>query len=158
MGGVQLPPEAIAALVNPQLDGEACNARAWRAAEIPAANGHASADGIARVYAALANKGQLDGKRLMKGETIMLMTQLHRGRTDALLGFADNWAMGMCFNQQAMLGPAAQTFGHGGWGGSFGCANLEAQVGIGYVCNQMGAQLVGDPRGAGLCTAIWDCL
>jgi CubicO group peptidase (beta-lactamase class C family) len=158
MSGVQMPPEAIAALVNPQLDGEVCNARGWRAAEIPAANGHASADGVARVYAALANKGQLGNQRLMKAETIMLMTQVQRERTDALLGFTDNWAMGLCFNQMNMLGPSPKTFGHGGWGGSIGAANLEAQVGIGYVCNQMGAQLVGDPRGAGLCQAVFESL
>jgi len=158
MSGTQLPPEAIAALVNPQLDGEVCNARAWRAAEIPAANGHGSANGVARVYAAMANKGQLDNQRLMKGETIMTMTQAQKGHTDALLGFTDNWAMGVTFNPMNMLGPSPKTFGHGGWGGSFGCANVEAQVGIGYVCNQMGAQLVGDPRGAGLCHAIFECL
>jgi CubicO group peptidase (beta-lactamase class C family) len=158
MSGVQLPPEAIAALVNPQLDGEVCNAPGWRAAEIPAANGHASANGVARVYAAIANKGVLDGQRLMKGETIMTMTQVQKDRTDALLGFTDNWAMGLSFNQMNMLGPSPRTFGHGGWGGSLGAANLEAQVGIGYVCNQMGAQLVGDPRGAGLCAVIWECL
>jgi len=158
MSGMQLPPEAVAALVNPQLEGEVCNARAWRAAEIPAASGQATAQGVARVYAALANKGALDGQRLMKGETIMTMTQVQKGHTDALLGFTDNWAMGLSFNQMNMLGPSPKTFGHGGWGGSLGCANLEAQVGIGYVCNQMGAQLVGDPRGAGLCGVVFGCL
>ena len=158
MSGVQMPPEAIAALVNPQLDGEVCNARAWRAAEIPAANGHASAHGVARIYAALADGGQLNGTRLLRPDTISRMTQVHKGHTDLLLGFTDNWAMGMSFNQQGMLGPDAETFGHGGWGGSFGCANLREHVGIGYVCNQMGAQLVGDPRGAGLCNVIFDCL
>lgn len=158
MSGVALPPEAAAALVNPQLDGEVCNARAWRAAEIPAAGGHASAQGIARVYAAIANGGVLDGRRLLRGETIMTMTQVRKDRTDALLGFSDNWAMGLSFNQMNMLGPSPRTFGHGGWGGSLGCANLESRVGIGYVCNQMGAQLVGDPRGAGLCAAIFECL
>lgn len=158
LSGVPLPPEAVAALVNPQLDGEVCNTRAWRAAEIPAANGHASATGVARVYAALANGGVLDGQRLMKGETIMTMTQAQKGRTDALLGFTDNWAMGVSFNQKGMLGPSPRTFGHGGWGGSLGAANVEAKVGIGYVCNQMGAQLVGDPRGGGLCGALFECL
>jgi CubicO group peptidase (beta-lactamase class C family) len=158
MSGAKLPPEALAALVNPPLQGEVCNARAWRAAEIPAANGQGTANGVARVYAALANRGVLDGQRLMKGETIMQMTQAHKGRTDVLLGFTDNWAMGVSYNQQGMLGPSPKTFGHGGWGGSFGCANLDAQVGIGYVCNQMGAQLAGDPRGAGLCTVIHECL
>lgn len=158
MSGMTLPPEAIAALVNPQLDGEVCNTRAWRAAQIPAANGHASANGIARLYGAIANRGALDGQRLLEGGTIAAMTRRQTGRTDALLGFVDNWAMGFCFNQHAMLGPSPDTFGHGGWGGSIGCANVEAGVGIGYVCNQMGGQLVGDPRGTGLCHAVWECL
>ena len=152
------PPQALAALVNPQLDGEVCNSRAWRAAEIPAANGQASAQGVARIYAAIANGGELDGVRLLQPETIRRMTQIQSPRADLLLGFSNNWALGYSFNQVGMLGPDVQTFGHAGWGGSFGCANLDAGVGIGYVCNQMGAQLVGDPRCAGLCQVVFDCL
>jgi CubicO group peptidase (beta-lactamase class C family) len=48
--------------------------------------------------------------------------------------------------------------GHSGWGGSFGCADPDAKVGIGYAMNQMGADLVGDPRANGLCAAIFACL
>jgi CubicO group peptidase (beta-lactamase class C family) len=158
LSGIPFPPEALAALVNPQLDGEVCNARAWRAAELPAVNAQASAHGLARIYGAVANSGALDGAQVFERDTLARMTQVHRGHTDLLLGFTDNWAMGLCFNQQGMLGPSPQTFGHGGWGGSIGCANLEAGVGIGYVCNQMGAQLVGDPRATGLCQTIWECL
>ena len=51
-------------------------------------------------------------------------------------------------------GPNADAFGHSGWGGSFGCADPAKGVAIGYVCNQMGPELVGDPRTAGLCQAI----
>ena len=35
-----------------------------------------------------------------------------------------------------------------------GRADPDAQVSIGYVCNQMGPDLVGDPRAAGLCQAV----
>lgn len=152
------PPEALMALVNPQLDPEICNARAWRAAEIPAANGQASAQGVARVYAALANAGELDGVRLLSPEAIARMTQIQARRTDLLTGFENNWALGVSFNQQGLFGRAPDAFGHSGWGGSFGCAHLDAQIAIGYVCNQMGPQLVGDPRGAGLCNAVFECL
>ena len=31
---------------------------------------------------------------------------------------------------------------------------LDANVAVGYVCNQMGPELVGDPRTAGLCKAV----
>lgn len=158
LSGIPFPPEALAALVNPQLDGEVCNARAWRAAELPAVNVQASAHGLARIYGAVANGGALDGAQVFARDTLERMTQVRRGHSDLLLGFTDNWAMGLCFNQQGMLGPSPETFGHGGWGGSIGCANLEAGIGIGYVCNQMGAQLVGDPRATGLCQSIWECL
>jgi CubicO group peptidase (beta-lactamase class C family) len=152
------PPQALMALFSPQLDPEVPNTRAWRAAEIPAANGQASAQGIARVYAMLANDGALDGRRWLAPDAILHMTQVQAQRPDLLLGLQDNWGMGMCLNQMNLFGPDPQAFGHGGWGGSFGCASRDAGIGIGYVCNQMGAQLVGDPRGATLCAAIFDSL
>jgi CubicO group peptidase (beta-lactamase class C family) len=48
---------------NPPLTPEMANTRAWRAAEIPAANGHGNARSVARVLAALACGGTLDGVR-----------------------------------------------------------------------------------------------
>lgn len=152
------PQEALMALFNPQLDPEIPNQRAWRAAQIPAANGQATALGLARLYGAIGAGGSLDGAKLLSADTIRRMTQRQTGKTDLLLGFVDNWAMGYTFNQMGMLGPDPQTFGHGGWGGSFGAAHLEAQLGIGYVCNQMGAQLVGDPRMVGISNTIFECL
>jgi len=65
--------------------------------------------------------------------------------------------MGMAINTPGIYGPNPRAFGHSGWGGSFGCADPNAEVAIGYVCNQMGPELVGDPRTAGLCKAILDC-
>src|SRR5204863_711698 len=46
------------------------NTRAWRAAEIPSANGHATARAVARIYSALACGGAVDGIRLLGTETI----------------------------------------------------------------------------------------
>ncbi|HVT36777.1 MAG TPA: serine hydrolase domain-containing protein [Nevskiaceae bacterium] len=151
------PRESLLALVSPQLDPEICNRREWRAAEIPAASGQASAQGVARVYAALASGGEFAGARLLSRDTLARATARVRGQTDLLLGFTDAWSMGWAWNQHGMLGPRAGTFGHSGWGGSFGCADADAGIAIGYVCNQMGAQLVGDPRSVSLCAAIFDC-
>jgi len=158
MSKVTVPELALPALVNPQLDPEVPNRRAWRAAEIPAANGQATADGIARLYAALANRGTLDGARILSPAAVARMTERQSARRDLLLGAENNWSLGVTMNFMSLLGPDPQTFGHGGWGGSFGCANIEANVAIGYVCNQMGGDLVGDPRAAGLCATIFDCL
>lgn len=157
-GARRIPPEALIALANPQVPPTAPNARAWRAAQIPAANGQASAQGLARVYAAIANGGTLDGQRLLSKTTIARMSEVPVLREDLLLGLRDNWSMGFSRNTLGMLGPEPDAFGHAGWGGSFGSAHVASSVAIGYVCNQMGADLVGDPRGRSICDAVFACL
>jgi CubicO group peptidase (beta-lactamase class C family) len=79
------------------------------------------------------------------------------GRADMFLGFVDSWGMGVALNGPGIYGTNPRAFGHSGWGGSFGCADPDAGVAIGYVCNQMGGELVGDPRTAGLCAAVLAC-
>ncbi|MFI4972949.1 MAG: serine hydrolase domain-containing protein [Caulobacterales bacterium] len=150
-----LAPPALMALANPAQEPESPNRRAWRLAEIPAANGHASAQGLARLYAALGAGGALDGVTILSPETVRLMTTpaTANDRTDMFLGFTDSWGMGVALNTPGIYGPNPRAFGHSGWGGSFGCADPDAQIAIGYVCNQMGPDLVGDPRTAGLCGA-----
>jgi CubicO group peptidase (beta-lactamase class C family) len=144
------------ALTNPAQDALSPNSRAWRAAEIPAANGQASAMGLARIYAMLAGRGTLEGVTVMKPETIAAMTapMTTSGMADMFLGFVDSWAMGVILNTPGIYGTNRRAFGHSGWGGSFGCADPDAEVAIGYVSNQMGPDLVGDPRTTGLCAAV----
>ncbi|MDB5470944.1 MAG: esterase [Caulobacter sp.] len=153
-----MPPEAIAAVTNPNMEPTLPNDRAWRAAQIPAGNGHATARGLARLYGALAHGGTLDGFRLMGPETIAKMTTVQTTRPDLLLGLAPFWSMGLIVNDAGVYGPLADTFGHSGWGGSFGCANTGADVAIGYTMNQMGPDLNGDPRATGLCNAVFAAL
>jgi len=147
---------ALMALINPQQNPEMPNRREWRAAEIPAANGQSSAMGLARLYAALAGDGSLEGVRILSPNTIARMTTpaTNDGRQDMFLGFKDAWGMGFALNRPGIYGPNARAFGHSGWGGSFGCADPDAEVSIGYVCNQMGPELVGDPRTAALCDSV----
>jgi CubicO group peptidase (beta-lactamase class C family) len=133
-----LPPAALMAVMNPAQDPEAPNRRAWRAAEIPAAN------------------GEVDGVRVLSDAAVRRMTTpaAPPGRTDLFLGFTDSWGLGMALNTPGIYGPNPRAFGHSGWGGSFACADPDAKVAIGYVCNQMGPELVGDPRTGGLCAAV----
>lgn len=153
-----LPAVATMALTNPVQDPLLPNTRAWRAAEIPAANGHASAMGLARFYAALATDHGCEGVRLLSPATQeRLVRPATLGRTDMFLGFMDSWGMGVALNTPGIYGPNPRAFGHSGWGGSFGCADPDAGVAIGYVCNQMGPELVGDPRTSGLCAAVLAC-
>lgn len=150
-----MAPEALAAVTNPAMEPTIPNDRAWRAAEVPAGNGHATALGLARIYGALANGGELDGVRLMSAETIAKLTTVQTRREDVMLGFKPFWAHGVALNDSGVFGPHAGTFGHSGWGGSFACADPETGVSIGYVMNQMGGGLVGDPRAVALCHAVF---
>lgn len=155
---LNLPSEAIAALTNPAVEADRPNSRAWRAAEIPAANGHATAQGLGRIYGAVANGGALDGVELLSPDTIARMSEVQTRRIDLMLGFEPCWAMGFATNKIGIYGPNPRALGHSGWGGSFGCADVQAKVGIGYVMNRMGADLVGDPRSKVLCDAIFSKL
>lgn len=143
------------ALENPVQDPAAVNTRAWRAAEMPALNGQASALGLARLYAGLGT-----GARAVLSEAgVERLTRpaTTDNRPDRLMGFEDSWGMGVMLNPDDAYGPGRRAFGHSGWGGSFGCADPERQLSIGYVCNQMGSALVFDPRSVALSAAVSAC-
>ena len=147
---MDLPPPARMALTNPALDPLAPNTAAWRRAELPALNGHASARGVARLYGLM-----IDGGGLVSPAAIARMEVVAADRVDLMLGFNPQWGMGVAHNLIGVYGPNPRTVAHSGWGGSFGAADPDARIAIGYVCNQMGSELVGDPRGAGLAAAIY---
>jgi CubicO group peptidase (beta-lactamase class C family) len=150
---------ALSARGNPVTGPGAPNRRDWRAAELPAANAQASAQGLARLYAPLANGGELDGVRILAPDTLAQMTApaAPGGRVDRFLGFTDCWGMGVMLNTPGLYGPNPRAFGHSGWGGSFGCADPDLGLAIGYVCNQMGPELTGDPRAGNLVAAATAC-
>lgn len=143
---------------NPAIAQTAPNDRAWRAAEIPAAGGFGSASALAKLYALLDDSTAPGGKAIIKRETMEALRTVHIENEDLILGVPARWGSGMAMNGFEMYGPNPQTFGHTGWGGSFGCLDPEAGVSIGYVLNKMGAAVVGDPRSMGLVAATFACL
>jgi CubicO group peptidase (beta-lactamase class C family) len=147
-------------LGNPTIEAHRANDRDWRKAEIPAANGHGNAEGLARIYGALANGGRLDDFTLMTSATIRRATrEVFRG-VDMNLGTETRWSLGGFYlnNIARWYGPNDESFGHSGWGGSSGYADPKAKLGVGYVANQMDTNLQGDPRSTRLIAAIYDCL
>ena len=85
----QLTPPVIAAPTNPPMAApfaaDVANTAAWRAAEIPAANGHGTARGLATVYAVLAGRGEHNGVRLLSPEVERIREGQGRD-VDLLLG------------------------------------------------------------------------
>jgi CubicO group peptidase (beta-lactamase class C family) len=111
------------------------NTRVWRAAGDGAATGSGSAEGLARVYAALAGGGMLDGVRLLGTETIDAAVEeqpLSRAN-----GAAGDFGLGYQLFWKVFPGMNEFTFGHTGMGGSVGLADRKRGLGMGYVMNQM---------------------
>ena len=157
----QIDPQSMLAKVmsNPPLAAEVANQRAWRAAEIPAANGHGNARSVARVMGALACGGTLDGKRILRETTLTQAITEQSYGPDLVLGIPMRWGLGfMMTSKDLPLGPNPRTFGHGGWGGSLGVADLDARVSWAYVMNKMSPGTTGDTRALALVAALYGSL
>jgi CubicO group peptidase (beta-lactamase class C family) len=138
---------------------ETTNSRAWRAAEIPGANGHANARALARIYGALARGGEVDGVKLFSPREIeRCYTEQSKGQ-DAVLPLTTRFSLGFMLSQPGvMMGPNPHSFGHPGAGGSLGFADPDAKVGFGYVMNQMANDPLMDARPAALIAAVYASL
>ena len=133
--------------------------RGWRGAEIPAANGHATARALARVYGGAANGGAIDGIHVLDPATIENAIVEQSYGPDACLQLETRFGLGWMLTADFMpLGPNPRAFGHPGAGGSLGYADLDAGIGFGYTMNQMQNNLSGDPRVNGLIDALYAAL
>ena len=112
-----------------------------RAAEIPGSNGVGDARGLARMYAAVACGGELDGVRLVGEASIEEFTTRQPTSTD-LMPFALGYA-----RLQHLLPPGAagRPFGHGGAGGTLGFGDRDNNFAFGFTHNQMRDDLLTVP-------------
>ena len=154
---VELNAIASRAVVNPVPDGAIANTDDWRDAQIPAVNIHSTADGLARLYAALANKGSHDGVQILSPAAVDSLRKMRSQGPDEMLG-PRGWAAGVALNFDGAFGPDPDAFGHAGWGGSLGCASVQTNVAFAYVVNRMGSRLNGDRRARLICDAVFECV
>lgn len=130
------------------------NTAAWQDAELPSANLHADARGIARVYADLAR----DAPSIIDGEVLREATAEAAAGDDLVLGRPSRFGLGFQLTQpERPLGPNAASFGHFGAGGSLGFADPQAHLGFAYVMNRGGPQWQ-DPRNSALVEAVYRAL
>ena len=113
------------------VDPAVVNGAAWRAAEIPAVNGHGTALALARFYAALGAGGAIDGVRLLSPELVTEAIRPQLVALDRVLGRIAAWCLGV----QADLEEGG--FGMGGLGGNLGWWAGEGYA-IGYVTRRLG--------------------
>jgi CubicO group peptidase (beta-lactamase class C family) len=134
------------------------NTAAWRSAQIPSANAHATAGGIARVYAALAEGGALAGVRVVSQAALAAATQEQVYGDDLVLGRPSRFGLGFQLTHaERQLGSGPWCYGHFGAGGSVGFCDPDARLAFGYVTNQMGPRWR-NPRNKALMDACYACL
>lgn len=137
------------------------NTAAWRRAEIPSANGQATALSLSRLYGVLANGGTQGNVHVLSGESIDRCCRETSGGPDAVLKLKTRFSLGFMLNQDnpsGNMGPGRRVFGHPGAGGALGFADPDAKMGFGYVMNKMDTFILVDPRAKRLIDAAYACL
>jgi len=131
----------------------------WRKLEVPSANGHATAEALARFMGALAGDGCIgDVQVLSPAVRDQARAEQIRGE-DLVLPFDLSWGAGFMRNPpNFFFGPGEQTFGHSGWGGSCAFADPETGLAASYVMNRQDVHLIGDPRSRRLIDAAYASL
>ena len=122
----------------PGLSGQGIiNTRGWRAAEVPSTNGHGNARAVARLYAALAGDGELDGVRILSPATVERAIAEQVYGEDLVLQRPTRFGLGFQLTMaERPLGPGPRSFGHFGAGGSLGFGDPDRRVAFGYAMNQ----------------------
>ncbi len=129
------------------------NTAEWRSAEVPSTNGHATATGVARLYAALLEPGRLLSPDLL-AEAVAPQSE---GYCPVL---GEDVTFGLGFKPtvpRRPFGPNPGSFGHFGTGGAVGFADPSAGVAFGYVMNHVIPRWQSS-RNRALIDALYGCL
>ncbi|MFD3734645.1 serine hydrolase domain-containing protein [Streptomyces sp. NPDC058632] len=124
----------------------------FRAVPHPAANGIATADGLARFYAALI--GRVDGVRLFEAATVERARAEESAGPDRVLIVGTRFGLGYMLHGSASPLLAPGSFGHPGRGGSLGFADPDTGIAFGYVTNGFRTTVTSDPRAQALIRAV----
>jgi CubicO group peptidase (beta-lactamase class C family) len=141
------------------------NRRAVREAVIPAAGVSATARDVARFYQALLRGGELDGRRVLRPETIAQARRVSSdGETDRFLRIPMRWSYGFQLGgavpgaapasrpMGSLSGP--QTFGHNGSNCCLAWADPERRLAVAYLTGA----LSGSPGAARHQAAVSDAI
>ncbi|MGW3359508.1 serine hydrolase domain-containing protein [Streptomyces bungoensis] len=133
------------------------NDPAYQRAALPASNGIATADGLARFYASLI--GEVDGgARLFTPATTELARTEQSAGPDRVLVVGTRFGAGYMLHGSAspLLSPGS--FGHPGRGGALGFADPESGIAFGYVTNGFRKSVTADPRAQTLVRSVRSAL
>lgn len=150
-------PQGAKAVSNPLLAPRHTATPTWRRAQVPAVNAYSTADGIARVFAAMAQRGSFNGCTLLSAAAVERLRAPLSTRPCLMQG-PIRWGGGVILSDGGQFGPLDTTFGNCGFGGSMGFANSEVGVAVGYTPNRLYPGGLRDPRGMALAAAVFECV
>lgn len=123
---------------------------------LPAMNGVFTSRSLAKLYATLANGGELDGARIMSRAAVQQMMQIQNRSRGRVIPVPMHWRLG--FHRVFALGVNTNTcFGHFGLGGSGAWADPVRGLSVGMVLNSGVGSPFGDTRLMNLSTNIIRC-
>lgn len=143
------------------------NTREVLQVELPHGNGVTNAQGLAAMYAVMANGGTSQGVSLLPADYVPRMGHVQAAsHIDRVLLIQTRMGLGYWNSIDNRKQPGENlsfiigrdAFGHPGFGGSFGFADPQASLSMGYVMNRMGASLALNPRGQSLVDATYKAL
>lgn len=123
---------------------------------IPAINGFFTARSLAKMYAALANGGGLNGARLISENTLRRASEIQSNGLDRVVPVPMRWRLG--YHEPFIIGRRIKGgFGHFGFGGSGGWADPKRNLALGMVLNSGIGSPFGDIRIVKLNRAVIRC-
>ncbi len=129
------------------------NTREWRSTQIPSTNGHATANGVARVY-----QGLLEPGLLVSPDLLAVATSPQSVGFCPVLGEEVTFGLGFKpTSARRPFGPNPSSFGHFGTGGAVGFADPTAGVAFGYAMNHVIPRWQSS-RNRALIEALYRCL
>jgi CubicO group peptidase (beta-lactamase class C family) len=128
----------------------------WRSLEMPAANGHATSEALAKYMNIIATGGFIGGDRVI---SLSALGQALRERVygqDRVLPYKLSWAAGFLRNKNILIyGKNERAVGHSGNGGSMVMADPDKKLSAAYAMNKQSNHLIGDPRSVRLMEALY---
>jgi CubicO group peptidase (beta-lactamase class C family) len=118
--------------------------------ELPAANGVATARGLARMYGAIANGGTMDGKQFLSAELVARLISRPSLHPDGSILMPLSFNLGYHGLPLPGIMPG---FGHVGLGGSLGWADPATGLAFGFVHNRLLTPMVVSDQAGFVATA-----
>ena len=134
------------------------NTEAWRTAEHPSTNAHATARGVARLYEALVQGGRFRGYELVERDALREATAEAAVGEDLVLERPSRFGLGFQLTMpERPIGVSPRGFGHFGAGGSLGFCDPDGDLAFAYVTSDMGPRWQ-NPRNRALTEAVFSSL